>query len=83
MEVLFGDPRIEGCMHLPEAYRGLLRPSSASEPSYPPDGVACRAYLRAQHPICVRGHPLHGDHHSLIGYYALRLGTLGSKAAPT
>ena len=41
-------------MRLPEAYRGLPRPSSASEPSYPPDGVAYRAYLKAQYPIGVR-----------------------------
>ena len=24
----FGDPRIKGCLHLPAAYRSLLRPSS-------------------------------------------------------
>ena len=26
----FGNPRIDGCLHLPEAYRSLPRPSSAS-----------------------------------------------------
>ena len=61
-EVPFGHPRIEGRMHLPGAYRGLLRPSSASEPSYSPDGVSYRFYSRAQRPISVRGQPLRGDH---------------------
>ena len=65
-EVPLGYPRIKGCMRLPEAYRGLPRPSSASEPSYPPDGVACRAYLKAQYPNCVRVKPLHGDHRELL-----------------
>jgi hypothetical protein len=54
-------------MHLPEDYRGLLRPSSASEPSYPPDGVACRAYLKAQLPNCVRVTLLRGDHYEPDG----------------
>ena len=26
----FGNPRIDGCLHLPEAYRSLPRPSSPS-----------------------------------------------------
>ena len=26
----FGDPRVSGCLHLPEAYRSLPRPSSPS-----------------------------------------------------
>ncbi len=26
----FGNPRIKGCLHLPEAYRSLPRPSSSS-----------------------------------------------------
>lgn len=34
-EVAFGDPRIEGCMHLPGEYRCLPRPSSAPGPSHP------------------------------------------------
>ena len=39
-EVLFGNPGIKGSMRLPQAYRSLARPSSAPEPSHPPDGVA-------------------------------------------
>ncbi len=35
----FGDRRINGCMHLPDAYRSLPRPSSSPQPSHPPDGV--------------------------------------------
>ena len=38
-EAPFGNPRINGSMRLPEAYRGLARPSSAPEPSHPPTGV--------------------------------------------
>jgi hypothetical protein len=38
-EFLFGDPRIEGCLRLPGAYRSLPRPSSAPKPSHPPDSV--------------------------------------------
>lgn len=37
-DVPFGDPRFEASLQLPLAYRGLARPSSASEPSHPPDG---------------------------------------------
>ena len=36
-EVLLGNPRIKGSLHLHEAYRSLARPSSAPEPSHPPD----------------------------------------------
>ena len=38
-EVPFGDPRINGYMRLPGAYRSLSRPSSAPKPSHPPGGV--------------------------------------------
>ena len=38
-EVPFGDPGIDGCVRLPRAYRSLPRPSSAPEPSHPPDGL--------------------------------------------
>ena len=38
-EVPFGDPGFNGCLRLPRAYRSLPRPSSAPEPSHPPDGV--------------------------------------------
>ena len=41
-EVPFGDPRIDGYMRLPGAFRSLSRPSSAPEPSHPPGGLACR-----------------------------------------
>ena len=34
----FGDPRIKGCLHLPEAYRSLPRPSS---PSYAKASTKC------------------------------------------
>ena len=69
----FGYPRIEGCVRLPEAYRGLPRPSSASEPSYPPDGVAYRAYLKAQYPIDVRSN-LYTAIIVSSTHYALHLG---------
>ena len=39
-EVPFGGPWIKGSLRLPRAYRCLARPSSAPEPSHPPDGVA-------------------------------------------
>jgi hypothetical protein len=39
LEVLFGDPRINVCMQLPEAYRSLPRPSSALKPSHPSHSV--------------------------------------------
>ena len=48
-EVLFGDLRFKGSLRLPGAYRSLARPSSAPEPSNPPNGVAL-AQLR---PGCV------------------------------
>jgi hypothetical protein len=35
----FSDPRINGCMLLPGAYRRLPRPSSAVEPIHPPGSV--------------------------------------------
>ncbi len=38
-EVPFGDPGIEGRLRLPRAFRRLPRPSSAPEPSHPPDGL--------------------------------------------
>lgn len=38
-EVSFRDLRIKGCMHLPEAYRSLPRPSSTLEQSHPPNSV--------------------------------------------
>ena len=38
-EVPFGDPGFIGSMHLPRAYRSLARPSSALEPSHPPDSI--------------------------------------------
>ena len=34
-------------MRLPGAYRSLARPSSAPEPSHPPDGVAAALYAQA------------------------------------
>ena len=34
----FGNPRIDGCLHLPEAYRSLPRPSS---PSYAKASTKC------------------------------------------
>ena len=40
----FGHPRIEGRLRLPEAYRSLPRPSSAPEPSYPPDSLSCQVF---------------------------------------
>ncbi len=38
-EVPFGNPRFNGYMRLPGAYRSLSRPSSAPKPSHPPGGV--------------------------------------------
>lgn len=40
-----GHPRFQGSLHLPEAYRSLARPSSASEPSHPPDGIVASISL--------------------------------------
>ena len=39
-DVRFGHPRFTGSLRLPVAFRGLARPSSAPEPSHPPDCVA-------------------------------------------
>lgn len=39
-DVPFGNPGINDSVRLPRAYRGLARPSSAPEPSHPPDSVA-------------------------------------------
>jgi hypothetical protein len=39
-EVALGNPRINRCMLLPEAYRSLPRPSSSSKPSHPPNSVS-------------------------------------------
>ena len=36
-------------MRLPEAYRCLARPSSATEPSHPPGGVVTACSRRLQH----------------------------------
>ena len=35
----FGDPEFFASVRLPQAYRSLARPSSASEPSHPPAGI--------------------------------------------
>ena len=43
-EVPFGDPRINGRLRLPGAYRRLPRPSSAPEPSHPPGGLSALNY---------------------------------------
>jgi len=47
-EVAFGDRRIAGSLRLPDAFRGLARPSSAPEPSHSPDSELA-ADLSAQH----------------------------------
>ena len=47
-EVPLGNQGIKGSMCLPLAYRNLVRPSSALEPSHPPNGVVT-ARLPAQH----------------------------------
>ena len=52
-------------MHLLGAYRGLPRPSSASEPSYPPDGVVYRVYWKSPVPKLRLANPLHGDHREM------------------
>ena len=44
-ETSFGNPEIDGRMHLPQAYRSLPRPSSLSKPSHPPTGVVAPAFL--------------------------------------
>ena len=47
-EVAFGDRRITGSLRLPDAFRGLARPSSAPEPSHSPD-IELAADLSSQH----------------------------------
>lgn len=47
-ELPFGDPRINGCMHLPAAFGSLPPPSSAPEPRHPPGGFLGYATL---HPL--------------------------------
>ena len=44
-ETSFGNPEIDGRMHLPQAYRSLPRPSSLSKPSHPPTGVVAPAFF--------------------------------------
>jgi hypothetical protein len=46
-------------MHLPGAFRCLPRPSSAPEPSHPPNGVTCRIYSETQHSLMFK--LLHGN----------------------
>ncbi len=47
-------------MLLPEAYRSLARPSSALEPSHPPDGIFTRVHLTnsSKRLICTLVHDL-------------------------
>lgn len=52
-EVPFGHPQINGCMHLPGAYRRLPRPSSAPKPSHPLGGVAAESPTIALTSTCV------------------------------
>lgn len=47
-EVAFGDCRCKGSVRLPGTFRCLARPSSAPEPSHPPDGVANFHTIRLQ-----------------------------------
>ncbi len=46
-------------MRLPGAFRCLPRPSSAPEPSHPPNGVTCRVYSETQHSLMFK--LLHGN----------------------
>ena len=47
-EVPFGNPGFDGRLRLPRAFRCLPRPSSAPEPSHPPDGLVPTCLERGQ-----------------------------------
>lgn len=49
-EVPFGNPGFIGSLHLPRAYRSLARPSSALEPSHPPDSITPVILTRSSSP---------------------------------
>jgi hypothetical protein len=55
-EISFGNPGINGRMHLPQAYRSLPRPSSLTKPSHSPTGVFAR--LIPSHFFCKSTYPL-------------------------
>ena len=48
-EVPFGYPRFTGSLRLPGAFRSLARPSSAPEPSHPPNSGVSRKLFDFQH----------------------------------
>ncbi|GEM_PF-1459143 len=50
-DIPFGDPRFDGSLRLPEAFRSLARPSSAPEPSHPPAGIHAG---NSPVPVCIR-----------------------------
>ena len=47
-EFPLGDPEFLASVRLPQAYRSLARPSSASEPSYPPAGIVANLCATAE-----------------------------------
>src|SRR3989338_1291362 len=51
-EVALGYPWFKAYVQLPMAYRSLSRPSSALEPSHPPNSSDCS--------LCYRQKPMHG-----------------------
>jgi hypothetical protein len=55
-EISFGNPGINGRMHLPQAYRSLPRPSSLTKPSHSPTGVFARlipshSFSKSRYPL--------------------------------
>ena len=52
-EVPLGNLRIKGSLRLPGAYRSLARPSSAPEPSHPPNSEIATGVLLNTHPDCI------------------------------
>src|SRR3989338_7190090 len=52
-EVALGHLRINSYVQIPGAYRSLSRPSSALEPSHPPNSLGFIASLCYRHSLCM------------------------------
>ena len=92
-EVAFGNPRINRCLLLPEAYRSLPRPSSSSKPSHPPysvsasDGyISTNAYAtyarrssQAEQTLATSLQPAHSSCRSASLYWLVLISTIRRK----
>ena len=64
-----GIPGSKAAYAYPGLFRGWPRPSSALKPSYPPDGVACRALWQYLFGVCSEHMAYAWRHHELKAHF--------------